>query len=84
MEPWASGGTSRGSGLTSTPNGEDSVCEAVPEMGKYFFSETDIRSSWEQVLTAFWQRYPNPYRPIGCLGGRSESSPATYHAVFTS
>lgn len=30
-------------------------------MGKYFFSETDIRSSWEQVLTAFWQRYPNPY-----------------------
>lgn len=30
-------------------------------MGKYFFSETEIRSSWEQVLTAFWQRYPNPY-----------------------
>ncbi|KAK3519286.1 hypothetical protein QTP70_023122 [Hemibagrus guttatus] len=31
------------------------------EMGKYFFSETDIRSTWEQVLAAFWQRYPNPY-----------------------
>ncbi|MCJ8742104.1 hypothetical protein PDJAM_G00078200 [Pangasius djambal] len=30
-------------------------------MGKYFFSETDIRSTWEQVLAAFWQRYPNPY-----------------------
>ncbi|XP_053498542.1 PRELI domain containing 1b isoform X3 [Ictalurus furcatus] len=30
-------------------------------MGKYFFSETEIRSSWEQVLAAFWQRYPNPY-----------------------
>ncbi|KAK2824835.1 hypothetical protein Q7C36_018762 [Tachysurus vachellii] len=30
-------------------------------MGKYFFSETDIRSTWEQVLSAFWQRYPNPY-----------------------
>ncbi|XP_059397293.1 PRELI domain-containing protein 1, mitochondrial-like [Carassius carassius] len=29
--------------------------------GKHFFSETDIKSSWEQVLTAFWQRYPNPY-----------------------
>ncbi|KAI2649377.1 PRELI domain-containing protein 1, mitochondrial [Labeo rohita] len=29
--------------------------------GKYFFSETDIKSAWEQVLTAFWQRYPNPY-----------------------
>nr|XP_055044536.1 PRELI domain containing 1b isoform X2 [Misgurnus anguillicaudatus] len=30
-------------------------------MGKHFFSETDIKSSWEFVLTAFWQRYPNPY-----------------------
>ncbi|GAA6072882.1 PRELI domain containing 1b [Tachysurus ichikawai] len=30
-------------------------------MGKYYFSETDIRSTWEQVLSAFWQRYPNPY-----------------------
>ncbi|KAK2899471.1 PRELI domain-containing protein 1, mitochondrial-like isoform X2 [Channa argus] len=30
-------------------------------MGKYFHSETDIRSPWHQVLVAFWQRYPNPY-----------------------
>ncbi|KAF5880059.1 PRELI domain-containing protein 1, mitochondrial-like, partial [Clarias magur] len=30
-------------------------------MGKYFFSETEIRSTWEQVLAAFWQKYPNPY-----------------------
>uniref|UniRef100_A0A8C1NHW2 PRELI domain containing 1b n=1 Tax=Cyprinus carpio TaxID=7962 RepID=A0A8C1NHW2_CYPCA len=30
-------------------------------IGKHFFSETDIKSTWEQVLTAFWQRYPNPY-----------------------
>uniref|UniRef100_A0A8C2KHA8 PRELI domain containing 1b n=1 Tax=Cyprinus carpio TaxID=7962 RepID=A0A8C2KHA8_CYPCA len=30
-------------------------------MGKYFFSETDIKSTWDQVLAAFWQRYPNPY-----------------------
>ncbi|KAI7794678.1 PRELI domain-containing protein 1, mitochondrial-like [Triplophysa rosa] len=30
-------------------------------MGKYFISETDIKTSWEFVLTAFWQRYPNPY-----------------------
>lgn len=30
-------------------------------MGKYFFNETDIRSAWEHVLSAFWQRYPNPY-----------------------
>ncbi|XP_026056069.1 PRELI domain-containing protein 1, mitochondrial-like [Carassius auratus] len=30
-------------------------------MGKYFFSETDIKSPWDQVLAAFWLRYPNPY-----------------------
>ncbi|XP_051737016.1 PRELI domain containing 1b isoform X1 [Ctenopharyngodon idella] len=30
-------------------------------MGKHFFSETDIKSAWELVSTAFWQRYPNPY-----------------------
>ncbi|XP_056305917.1 PRELI domain containing 1b [Danio aesculapii] len=30
-------------------------------MGKYFFSETEIKNPWELVLTAFWQRYPNPY-----------------------
>ncbi|XP_017209057.1 PRELI domain containing 1b isoform X1 [Danio rerio] len=30
-------------------------------MGKYFFSETEIKNSWDLVLTAFWQRYPNPF-----------------------
>ncbi|XP_067301553.1 PRELI domain containing 1b [Pseudorasbora parva] len=30
-------------------------------MGKHFFSETDIKSAWELVCTAFWQRYPNPH-----------------------
>ncbi|KAL4640481.1 PRELI domain-containing protein 1, mitochondrial-like [Arapaima gigas] len=28
---------------------------------KYFFSETDIKSTWDQVVSAFWQRYPNPF-----------------------
>ncbi|XP_076845647.1 PRELI domain containing 1b [Brachyhypopomus gauderio] len=30
-------------------------------MVKYFFNETDIKSSWDQVFSAFWQRYPNPF-----------------------
>ncbi|XP_066575895.1 PRELI domain containing 1b isoform X2 [Amia ocellicauda] len=30
-------------------------------MVKYFFSETEIKSAWDQVFTAFWQRYPNPF-----------------------
>ncbi|XP_067117655.1 PRELI domain containing 1b isoform X2 [Osmerus mordax] len=30
-------------------------------MGKYFCSETDILSGWDQVLMAFWLRYPNPF-----------------------
>uniref|UniRef100_UPI003AAFCC3D PRELI domain-containing protein 1, mitochondrial-like n=1 Tax=Centroberyx gerrardi TaxID=166262 RepID=UPI003AAFCC3D len=30
-------------------------------MGRYFHSEVDIKSPWQQVLSAFWQRYPNPY-----------------------
>ncbi|XP_041964249.1 PRELI domain-containing protein 1, mitochondrial-like [Alosa pseudoharengus] len=30
-------------------------------MVKYFFNETDIKSSWDHVTTAFWQRYPNPF-----------------------
>ncbi|KAM4612099.1 PRELI domain-containing protein 1, mitochondrial-like isoform 1-T3 [Polymixia lowei] len=30
-------------------------------MGRYFHSEVDIMSPWWQVLSAFWQRYPNPY-----------------------
>ncbi|XP_006007054.1 PRELI domain-containing protein 1, mitochondrial-like [Latimeria chalumnae] len=30
-------------------------------MGKYFFSEVDLKSSWDHVFSAFWQRYPNPF-----------------------
>ncbi|KAG7458585.1 hypothetical protein MATL_G00222010 [Megalops atlanticus] len=30
-------------------------------MGKYFVSEVDIKSTWDQVFSAFWQRYPNPF-----------------------
>ncbi|XP_039607660.1 PRELI domain containing 1a isoform X1 [Polypterus senegalus] len=30
-------------------------------MVKHFFSETEIKSSWDQVVSAFWQRYPNPF-----------------------
>ncbi|MBN3316328.1 PRLD1 protein, partial [Atractosteus spatula] len=30
-------------------------------MVKYFFSELDIKSTWDQVFSAFWQRYPNPF-----------------------
>ncbi|KAM9827258.1 PRELI domain-containing protein 1, mitochondrial-like [Neosynchiropus ocellatus] len=30
-------------------------------MGRYFYSEIDIKRPWHQVLAAFWQRYPNPY-----------------------
>lgn len=30
-------------------------------MVKYFCSYTDIRSAWDQVVSAFWQRYPNPF-----------------------
>ncbi|MEQ2314072.1 hypothetical protein AMECASPLE_008330 [Ameca splendens] len=30
-------------------------------MGRYFYSEVHIKSPWDQVLAAFWQRYPNPY-----------------------
>uniref|UniRef100_A0A8C6TDY4 PRELI/MSF1 domain-containing protein n=1 Tax=Neogobius melanostomus TaxID=47308 RepID=A0A8C6TDY4_9GOBI len=30
-------------------------------MVKYFSSYTDIRSTWDQVVSAFWQRYPNPF-----------------------
>uniref|UniRef100_A0A4W5K2J1 PRELI/MSF1 domain-containing protein n=1 Tax=Hucho hucho TaxID=62062 RepID=A0A4W5K2J1_9TELE len=29
-------------------------------MGRYFVNE--IKSAWEQVVSAFWQRYPNPFR----------------------
>ncbi|XP_053275344.1 PRELI domain containing 1b isoform X1 [Pleuronectes platessa] len=30
-------------------------------MVKYFCNSTDISSTWDQVFSAFWQRYPNPY-----------------------
>lgn len=30
-------------------------------MVKYFCSYADIRSTWDQVVSAFWQRYPNPF-----------------------
>lgn len=28
---------------------------------KYFLGHSVLRSSWDQVFAAFWQRYPNPY-----------------------
>ncbi|XP_072368145.1 PRELI domain-containing protein 1, mitochondrial-like isoform X1 [Scyliorhinus torazame] len=30
-------------------------------MMKYFLGLNDLKSSWDQVFSAFWQRYPNPY-----------------------
>ncbi|XP_029926748.1 PRELI domain-containing protein 1, mitochondrial-like isoform X2 [Myripristis murdjan] len=30
-------------------------------MVKYFSNSTDIRSTWDHVVSAFWQRYPNPF-----------------------
>ncbi|XP_060981634.1 PRELI domain-containing protein 1, mitochondrial-like [Dama dama] len=30
-------------------------------MMKYFLGQSVLRSFWDQVFTAFWQRYPNPY-----------------------
>ncbi|CAI9153871.1 unnamed protein product [Rangifer tarandus platyrhynchus] len=30
-------------------------------MVKYFLGQSVLRSSWDQVIAAFWQRYPNPY-----------------------
>ncbi|XP_018407917.1 PREDICTED: PRELI domain-containing protein 1, mitochondrial [Nanorana parkeri] len=30
-------------------------------MVKYFLSWNELKSSWDQVFSAFWQRYPNPY-----------------------
>ncbi|TMS23692.1 PRELI domain-containing protein 1, mitochondrial [Larimichthys crocea] len=30
-------------------------------MVKYFCNSTDIRSAWDHVVSAFWQRYPNPF-----------------------
>ncbi|CAL9700126.1 unnamed protein product [Knipowitschia caucasica] len=30
-------------------------------MVKYFCSYSDIKSTWDLVASAFWQRYPNPF-----------------------
>ncbi|XP_061535195.1 PRELI domain-containing protein 1, mitochondrial-like isoform X1 [Phycodurus eques] len=30
-------------------------------MVKYFTSKSDINSTWDHVVSAFWQRYPNPF-----------------------
>ncbi|KAM9312772.1 PRELI domain-containing protein 1, mitochondrial [Gastrophryne carolinensis] len=30
-------------------------------MVKYFLGSSELKSSWDQVMSAFWQRYPNPY-----------------------
>ncbi|XP_078808562.1 PRELI domain-containing protein 1, mitochondrial isoform X1 [Oryzias latipes] len=30
-------------------------------MVKYFCSNIDIKSTWDHVVSAFWQRYPNPF-----------------------
>ncbi|XP_017267314.1 PRELI domain containing 1b [Kryptolebias marmoratus] len=30
-------------------------------MVKYFCSKTEIKSTWDHVVSAFWQRYPNPF-----------------------
>lgn len=30
-------------------------------MVKYFLGQSVLRSSWDQVLSAFWQWYLNPY-----------------------
>ncbi|XP_034146986.1 PRELI domain-containing protein 1, mitochondrial isoform X2 [Esox lucius] len=30
-------------------------------MVKYFSNDVDIRTTWDLVVSAFWQRYPNPF-----------------------
>uniref|UniRef100_A0A8K9XDJ2 PRELI/MSF1 domain-containing protein n=1 Tax=Oncorhynchus mykiss TaxID=8022 RepID=A0A8K9XDJ2_ONCMY len=30
-------------------------------MVKYFSNDVDIRTTWDHVVSAFWQRYPNPF-----------------------
>ncbi|XP_068607111.1 PRELI domain-containing protein 1, mitochondrial-like [Brachionichthys hirsutus] len=30
-------------------------------MVKYYCNNIDIRSMWDHVVSAFWQKYPNPY-----------------------
>lgn len=39
-------------------------------MVKYFLGQSVLRSSWDQVFAAFWQRYPNPYRYVAWLPPR--------------
>lgn len=35
--------------------------QAGRRMVKYFCNTTDIKSTWDHVVSAFWQRYPNPF-----------------------
>ncbi|KAL0970549.1 hypothetical protein UPYG_G00243630 [Umbra pygmaea] len=35
------------------------LCEKA--MGRYFCNENELNSSWDHILCAFWQRYPNPF-----------------------
>lgn len=42
-------------------------------MVKYFLGQSVLRSSWDQVFAAFWQRYPNPYRYVAV--GRASRPP---------
>lgn len=28
---------------------------------KYYSNDSELKFSWDQVVTAFWKRYPNPY-----------------------
>ncbi|XP_064452587.1 PRELI domain-containing protein 1, mitochondrial isoform X1 [Mirounga angustirostris] len=59
-------------------------------MVKYFLGQSVLRSSWDQVFAAFWQRYPNPYRyvaleravlPPSLFGDRSVGPGETRHRV---
>ena len=42
--------------------GIQAILHSKIRMVKYFCNNTDIRSTWDHVFSAFWQRYPNPYR----------------------
>ncbi|XP_028973710.1 PRELI domain containing 1b isoform X2 [Esox lucius] len=42
-------------------------------MGRYFCNESELNCAWDRILSAFWQRYPNPFRevtPDNCLLSR--------------
>ncbi|XP_028973711.1 PRELI domain containing 1b isoform X3 [Esox lucius] len=30
-------------------------------MGRYFCNESELNCAWDRILSAFWQRYPNPF-----------------------